>query len=74
MPFNVGDVVRVQNNDQLRGGDFAKVMEVVAPRPQHGSIREYVVEFKNPPRKFLGSERFLYCIYREEQLMSQEGL
>ena len=74
MPYSVGDVVRVRGNDLLRGGETARVMEVLPPCPEHGRIREYVVEFKNPPQKFLSSDRFLFCIYREEELMCQEGL
>ena len=69
MPFSVGDVVRVRRNDLLRGGETAKVMQVLPPNPEHGRIREYVVEFENPPQKFLSSDRFLFCIYREEELM-----
>ena len=69
MPFNVGDVVKVRRDDQLRGGESAKVMQVLPPAPEHGRIREYVVEFRSPPQKFLNSERFLFCIYREEELM-----
>lgn len=69
MPFNVGDVVRIRKNDLLRGGQDAKVMEVLPPCPEHGRIREYLVEFQTPPRRFLSSDRFLFCIYREEELM-----
>ena len=69
MPFNVGDVVKVRRNDFLRGGQSARVMQVLPPTPEHGRIREYVVEFQSPPQKFLSSDRFLYCIYREEELM-----
>lgn len=68
MPFNVGDVVRVRRNDLLRGGQDAKVMQVLPPRPELGRIREYLVEFQNPPQRFLSSDRFLFCIYREEEL------
>jgi len=68
MPFSVGDVVKVREEDLLRGGQTAKVMQVLPPSPEHGCIREYVVEFQNPPQKFLSSDRFLFCIYREEEL------
>lgn len=68
MPFNVGDVVKVKMDDLLRGGECAKVMQVLT-QPQHGRVREYVVEFKNPPRKFHSSDRFLFCIYREDELI-----
>ena len=73
MPFNVGDVVRVRGNDYLRGGESARVMQVLPARADHGRIREYIVEFKNPPQQF-SSDRFLFCIYREEELASQEAL
>jgi hypothetical protein len=68
MPFSVGDVVKVQKSDLLRGGEAATVMQVLPPCAEHGCIREYVVEFQNPPRKYLSSDRFLFCIYREEEL------
>ena len=67
MPFNVGDVVRVRRNDSLHGGQAAKVMQVLPPLPEHGRIREYLVEFQSPPQSF-SSDRFLFCIYREEEL------
>jgi hypothetical protein len=68
MPFNVGDVVKVRRNDLLRGGgESARVMQVLPPRAD--LVREYVVEFQSPPQKFRGSDRFLFCIYREEELM-----
>jgi len=74
MPFRVGDVVRIQKDDRLRGGESAKVMQILPWPPEFASVREYVVEFQNPPQKFRDSDRFLFCIYREEQLTSQEGL
>jgi hypothetical protein len=33
-----------------------------------------VVEFQSPPQQKLSSDRFLFCIYREEELSHQEGL
>jgi len=67
MPFNVGDVVRVRRNDLLRGGgESARIMQVLPPRADR--LREYVVEFQTPPQKFRSSDRFLFCIYREEEL------
>jgi hypothetical protein len=74
MSFSVGDVVRVREDDLLRGGQTAKVMQVLPPSPEHGLIREYVVEFQSPPQQKLSSDRFLFCIYREEELSRQEGL
>jgi len=68
MPFNVGDVVTVRRNDVLcGGGESATIMKVLPPRPDR--VREYVVEFQSPPQKFRSSDRFLFCIYREEELM-----
>ena len=68
MAFNVGDVVRVRRNDLLRGaGETATVMQVLPPRADR--VREYVVEFQTPPQKFRSSDRFLFCIYREEELI-----
>jgi hypothetical protein len=68
MPFHVGDVVKVRRNDLLRGGETARIMQVLPPHPGHGNLREYVVEFQSPPQKFRSSDRFLFCIYREEEL------
>jgi hypothetical protein len=70
MPFNVGDVVKIRRDDLLRGGGCAKVMQVLPPRLESSTVREYVVEFQAPPQKFPNSDRFLFCIYREEQLIS----
>ena len=68
MAFNVGDVVKVRRNDLLRGaGETATVMQVLPPRVDR--VREYVVEFQTPPQKFRSSDRFLFCIYREEELI-----
>ena len=67
--FHVGDVVVVRRNDTMRGGESARVMEVLPPLPEHGQIREYIVEFQTPPKWFPGPDRFLLCIYREEELM-----
>ena len=67
MAFNVGDVVKVRRNDLLRGGgESARVMQVLPAGA--GSIREYVVEFQTAPHKSRSSDRFLFCIYREEEL------
>lgn len=71
MGFNVGDVVRICEADLLRGGEFAKVLTVLDSNSQQ-PIREYVVEFSTPPKLFRNDNRFLCCIYREEQLVGQE--
>jgi hypothetical protein len=70
MPFNVGDVVKIRRDDLLRGDGFGKVMQVLPPRLESSTVREYLVEFQAPPQKFPNSDRFLFCIYREEQLIS----
>jgi hypothetical protein len=67
--FHVGDVVKVRGNDTLRGGETARIMQVLPLLPEHGLVREYLVEFKAAPPRFSGSDRFLFCIYREEELM-----
>lgn len=69
MGFNVGDVVRISEDDILRGGETAKVLSVLESNCL-GPIREYVVEFSAPPKQFRNEDRFLCCVYREEQLKS----
>jgi len=71
MEFHEGDVVRVCDNDLLRGGDSARVLTVLAPDSRK-PIREYVVEFAAPPKRLRNEDRFLCCIYREEQLVRQD--
>ena len=59
MPFNVGDVVRIQNVNAVRPV-FARIQLVL---PQHLSVRdfqEYVVEYMN-----FRSERFHFGVCRE---------
>jgi hypothetical protein len=72
MGFNVGDVVRIRKDDLLRGGETAKVLDVLAANGQQPS-RAYIVEFASPPRRYSNNHRFLCCIYREEQLVGQEN-
>jgi hypothetical protein len=71
MAFNVGDVVRICDDDLMRGGEFARILTV--QDSSQPPIREYVVEFATPPKKFQSDHRFLCCVYREEQLVSEEG-
>ena len=68
MAFSVGDVVRITEDDPLRGGESARILCVLDPRCQL-PIREYVVEFAAPPKMFRNEDRFLFCVYREEQLV-----
>jgi len=70
MAFNVGDVVKIRRDDLLRGGGQARVMKVLPQQLDASTVREYVVEFQALPQKFPNSERFRFCIYREEQLLS----
>jgi len=72
MRFNVGDVVRICEEDLLRGGEFAKILSVLDSNGQQLN-REYVVEFSFPPKRFRNDNRFLCCIYREEQLIGRHG-
>jgi hypothetical protein len=72
--FNVGDVVKIQEDDLLRGGEQARVMEVLPLRPEQGTTREYVCEFQCPSRRFPNSDRFNFCIFREDQLIRQGAI
>lgn len=72
MKFNVGDVVRICEDDLLRGGESAKVLTVLDANSQQ-PVREYLVEFSSPPKRFRNDNRFLCCIYREEQLVGQSA-
>ncbi|HEX5000718.1 MAG TPA: hypothetical protein VFY29_21015 [Terriglobia bacterium] len=73
MAFNVGDVVRICEDDLLRAGECARVFTVRNSNCQSLPIREYVVEFASPPKTFPNDDRFLFCAYREEQLIRWEG-
>ena len=68
MSFKVGDVVRIDKDDLLRGGELAKVVTVLDSNYRQPR-REYLVEFSHPPQRFRNDNRFLWCIYREEQLI-----
>jgi hypothetical protein len=71
MGFRVGEFVRVRKNDLARGGEMGRVREVMPARPGAGGIREYLLEFQDFPAKLhTSSERFLMCIYKEEDLSS----
>lgn len=72
--FNVGDFVKIQENDLLRGGEQARVMQVLPLRPEQGFTREYVCEFQHPPQRFRTSDRFNFCIFREDQLTGQGAI
>jgi len=72
MGFNVGDVVRINKDDLLRGGESARVLDVLATNGQQPN-RAYIVEFASPPKRYSNNHRFLCCIYREEQLVREES-
>ena len=72
MRFNVGDVVQICKDDLLRGGETARVLTVLDSNNQQYN-RAYVVEFSVPPERFRNDDRFLCCIYREEQLVCQQS-
>src|SRR5437870_13419400 len=59
MPFNVGDVVRIKNNNALRSGT-ARVQRVLPRTMSVQDFQEYVVEFIN-----CGSETFRFGLCRE---------
>ena len=71
MPFRIHEHVRIKEWDTLRGGETAIVKQVLPVRCGMNPIREYLLEFQNyPARSRSKDDRFLYCIYREEQLIS----
>ena len=68
MPFNIGDVVRVQNANALRPA-FARIQEV-RPRTLYvQDFQEYVVEYIN-----FRSERFRFGLCREFELRLERAL
>ena len=71
MERHVGDVVRISKDDPLRGGETATIQEVLPERLEAGDVREYVVAFNNPPANMRHPQRFMFCIYREEQLFGE---
>jgi hypothetical protein len=73
MAFSVGDVVKICPDDLLRGGELARIFTVVNADSPQLPTSEYVVEFASPPKKFPNDDRFLFCVYREEQLVYLEG-
>ncbi|PYS01638.1 MAG: hypothetical protein DMG16_11820 [Acidobacteria bacterium] len=62
MPFNVGDVVRIKNNNALRSG-AARVQKVLPRTTSVQDFQEYVVEFIN-----CRSERFRFGLCREFEI------
>ena len=62
MPFNVGDVVRIQNSNAVRPS-FARIQQVLPRTLSVQDFQEYVVEFMNSR-----SERFRFGLCREFEL------
>ena len=62
MPFNVGDVVRIKNNNALRSGP-ARVQRVLPRTMSVQDFQEYVVEFIN-----CRSETFRFGLCREFEM------
>ncbi len=62
MPFNVGDVVRIKDNNGLRSG-AARVQRVLPRTISVQDFQEYVVEFIN-----CRSERFRFGLCREFEM------
>jgi hypothetical protein len=67
MPFNVGDVVRVKNANELRPG-LARIQQVLPRTLSIQDFQEYVVEFMN-----FRSERFRFGLCRECELGTHSG-
>ena len=63
MTFNIGDTVRVQNNNVFARGR-GRVQRVMAPSPIGRDFQEYVVEFAN-----FQSERFRFGLCREFEML-----
>jgi len=62
MPFNIGDVVRVQDSSALRRG-HARIQSVLPRTLSVQDFQEYVVEFMN-----FRSERFRFSVCREFEM------
>ncbi len=62
MPFNVGDIVRIQNTNAVRPA-FARVQQVLSRTVCIQDFQEYIVEYIN-----CRSERFRYGLCREFEM------
>jgi hypothetical protein len=65
MTFNIGDTVRVQNNNVFARGR-GRVQRVMAPSPIGRDFQEYVVEFAS-----FHSERFRFGLCREFEMLAE---
>jgi hypothetical protein len=68
MPFNVGDVVRIQNANTLRSA-CARIHRVLPRTLSVQDFQEYVVEFVN-----FRSERFRFGLCREYEMRLDAAL
>ena len=66
MPFNVGDVVRVQDSDRF-AGRCGRIQQVLPRTLSVQDFQEYVVEFAN-----WRSERFRFGLCREFQIQLEQ--
>jgi len=62
MPFNVGDVVRIQNSNPMRPA-IARIQQVLPRTLSVQDFQEYVVEYMNSR-----SERFRFGLCREFEM------
>ncbi len=62
MPFNVGDMVRIQNSNALKP-TRARVQRILPQTLSVQDFQEYIVEFAN-----FRSERFRFGLCREFEL------
>jgi hypothetical protein len=62
MPFNVGDVVRIQNANVVRPS-CARIQQVLPRALSVQDFQEYIVEYMN-----FRSERFRFGVCREFEL------
>ncbi len=69
MTLNVGDVVQICEEDRFRGGESAEALTSVESSPLPVSTCEHAIQFENPPRKSRNSDRILFRVHQEEQLI-----
>jgi len=62
MPFNIGDVVRIQNPNPFRPAS-ALIRQVLPPTLSVADFQEYVVEYLN-----FRSEAFRFGVCRESEM------
>ncbi len=67
MTFNIGDTVRVQNNNVFARG-HGRVQQVMAPSSIGRDFQEYIVEFAS-----FASERFRFGLCREFEMLPERA-